>query len=214
MGQIGPQSAPEIGPADGAVEPIPAAHTMSVTDVVASVDADPEHGLTATQAEGRLARFGPNVLPSTKGPGVVRRMLEQFHNPLIYVLLVAGIVTTALGEYVDSAVILAVVLVNAIIGFVQESKAGVALESLRSMAEAEARVVRDGATHTMSSAGLVPGDLVHLEAGDKVPADLRLISATGLRMDESTLTGESEPVVKDLGVVPPAATVADRRNMT
>ena len=103
------------------------------------------------------------------------RILRQFHHPLIYVLFVAGVVTAGLREFVDSAVIFGVVVVNAIVGFIQESKAEAALESLRSMVHTQAKVVRDGHEHTVPSEDLVPGDLVLLEAGDKVPADVRLV---------------------------------------
>ncbi|MFZ2174633.1 MAG: HAD-IC family P-type ATPase, partial [Rhodococcus sp. (in: high G+C Gram-positive bacteria)] len=127
--------------------------------------------------------------------------------------LVAGAIAAALGEYVDSAVIFAVVLVNAVVGFIQESKAESALESLRSMVRTTARVVRDGQGQTIASEALVPGDLVHLEAGDKVPGDLRLIRVAELRTDESPLTGESAPVTKDEVVMPRSSPVADRRNM-
>ena len=143
----------------------------------------------------------------------MRRVLLQFHNPLIYVLLAAAAATLLLGEYVDASVILAVVLVNALVGFVQESKALAALDSLRSMARGEARVVRDGLVRTVSSDDLVAGDLVALEPGEKVPADLRLVESTELLVDESSLTGESTSVVKSDGVLAGATRVADRHNM-
>lgn len=141
------------------------------------------------------------------------RILRQFHHPLIYVLLVAGAVTAALEEYVDSSVIFAVVAVNALVGFIQEAKAEAALEGLRSMVRTQARVVRDGRELILPSEELVPGDLVRLESGDKVPADLRLIRSTELRIDESALTGESVPVAKGDLVLPDMTPVADRRNM-
>lgn len=188
-------------------------HSMSITDVSDAVDSDPDRGLTDHDAALRLERFGPNLLPSRKGAGWIRRSAAQFDNPLIYVLLAAGAITAVLGEYVDSGVIFAVVLVNAVIGFVQESKAGAALDSLRSMAHASARAVRDGEPVAMSSESLVRGDLVLLDAGDKVPADLRLIRGVDTRIDESTLTGESEPAQKNPSPVSPTALLADRTNM-
>jgi cation-transporting ATPase F len=141
------------------------------------------------------------------------RILRQFHHPLIYVLLAAGVITAALGEYVDSAVIFGVVVVNAIVGFIQESKAEAALEGLRSMVRTHTKVVRDGHERTVPSDELVPGDLVLLDAGDKVPADVRLTRQSELRVNESALTGESVPVAKDETVLPEAIPVADRRNM-
>ncbi len=120
------------------------------------------------------------------------RILRQFHHPLIYVLLVAGAVTALLHEYVDSAVIFGVVIINAIVGFIQESKAEAALQSLRAMVHTDAKVIRDGRERVIASEQLVPGDLVLVEAGDKVPADIRLLRQAELRVDESALTGESD----------------------
>ena len=121
--------------------------------------------------------------------------------------------TLVLGEVVESGVIFGVVLVNALVGFVQESKAEAALDALRSMVQTDARVRRDGSQRAIPSVDLVPGDVVLIEAGDKVPADLRLLEVTELQVDESALTGESIPVVKDEVVLPDATVVADRRNM-
>ena len=172
-------------------------HSLAAHEVVLLLESDPHRGLSGEDAEERLARFGPNSLPAAKGAGLVRRVLRQFHHPLIYVLLAAAAITAGLGEYVDSAVILGVVLVNALIGFIQESKAEGALDALRSMVHTSARVIRDGYEQTVASEELVPGDLVLLEAGDKVPADVRLTRLVELRIDESALTGESVPVAKD-----------------
>ena len=199
-------------------DPAPAAevtehHTVSSGDVVTSLGSHDSHGLDEAVAVRRLETDGPNTLPQAHGDSLVRRVLLQFHNPLIYVLLVAGAATLLLGEYVDASVILAVVLVNALVGFVQESKALAALDSLRSMARGDARVVRDGLVRTVSSDELVAGDLVALEPGEKVPADLRLVESTELLVDESSLTGESTSVVKSDGVLATATRVADRHNM-
>jgi cation-transporting ATPase F len=188
-------------------------HELPVHEVVLLLGADPHRGLTAAEAARRLEQLGPNVLPEPARVPVVLRVLSQFHHPLIYVLLAAAAITGLLREYVDCAVILGVVLVNAAVGFVQESRAEAALESLRSMVRTTARVIRDGHEHRVPSEELVAGDLVVLEAGDKVPADLRLVRITDLQVDESALTGESVPVVKDEVVLPQATPVADRRNM-
>ncbi|WP_341718724.1 HAD-IC family P-type ATPase [Micromonospora sp. FIMYZ51] len=186
---------------------------MSLHEVVLLLETDPQRGLSSAEAARRLDRYGPNVLPAAGGGSLLRRILRQFHNPLIYVLIAAAVVTAALAEYVDSMVILAVVLINAGIGYAQESRAEAALDSLRSMARTEARVFRDGEPRTVSSDELVPGDLVALEAGDKVPVDLRLVRLVELRVDESALTGESVPVDKLEVELPVGTPVADRRNM-
>lgn len=188
-------------------------HGLSAHEVVLLLETDPHRGLCDEGAAERLKQFGPNVLPVDTGAGLPIRILRQFHHPLIYVLLVAGGITAGLGEFVDSAVIFGVVVINAIVGFIQEARAEAALESLRSMAHTQAKVVRDGRERTVPSEGLVPGDLVVLEAGDKVPADVRLVRGTELRVDESALTGESAPVHKDEVVLPRVTPVADRRNM-
>ena len=188
-------------------------HALPAYEVVLLLETDPYRGLTAEAARERLERFGPNTLPAARGAGILVRIVRQFHHPLIYVLLVAGAVTAALGEYVDSAVIFAVVVVNAIVGFIQESKAEAALQSLRAMVHTEAKVVRDGRERTVASDELVPGDLVLVEAGDKVPADVRLLRQAELRVDESALTGESLSVAKHDGELAEPTPVADRLNM-
>ncbi|MGC4787928.1 HAD-IC family P-type ATPase [Micromonospora sp. DT178] len=188
-------------------------HALAVHEVVLLLGTDTEHGLTDEEAAARLQRYGPNVLPSATGGGVLRRLLRQFHNPLIYVLVAAGVVTLLLAEYVDSAVIFGVVLVNAVVGFLQESRAEAALDALRAMVRTQARVLRGGRQRHVPSDDVVPGDLVLMEAGEKVPADLRLVRAAELRADESALTGESLPVRKDELVVPAETPVADRRNL-
>jgi len=188
-------------------------HVLAAHEVVLLLGTDPHRGLTTAEATSRLDRFGLNLLPRAEAAGPLRRFLRQFQHPLIYVLLAAGAATLALGEVVDSSVIFGVVLINSVIGFVQESKAEAALDALRAMVRTEARVVRGGRARTVASDELVPGDLVRVEAGDKVPADLRLLGHAELHVDESALTGESVPVVKDEVALPPDTAVADRRNM-
>ncbi|MFI5485459.1 HAD-IC family P-type ATPase [Micromonospora echinaurantiaca] len=188
-------------------------HALAAHEVVLLLGTDVEHGLTEADAADRLRRFGPNLLPRATQGGVFRRLLRQFHNPLIYVLIAAGVVTLLLAEYVDSAVIFGVVVVNAVVGFLQESRAEAALDALRAMVRTEARLVRGGRQRRVPSTEVVPGDLVLVEAGEKVPADLRLVHAAELRADESALTGESLPVRKDELVVPAETPVADRRNL-
>ncbi|MEQ4724294.1 HAD-IC family P-type ATPase [Nonomuraea sp. B19D2] len=188
-------------------------HTLVPHEVVLLLETDLHHGLSEGEAELRLQRFGPNVLPQAKSAGLLVRWLRQFHHPLIYILLAAGAVTGLLGAAVDAVVIFAVVLVNAVVGVIQESKAEAALEGLRAMIRTEARVLRGGQARRLPSQDLVPGDLVLVEAGDRVPADLRLVRLAELRADESALTGESAPVAKDEIALPRDTPVADRRNM-
>nr|NLI51721.1 HAD-IC family P-type ATPase [Propionibacterium sp.] len=188
-------------------------HALTVHEVVLLLETQPQGGLTEVQARDRLERYGPNLLPQVRSAGPVVRFFRQMHSPLVYVLLVAGTVTAVLGDVVDSAVIFCVVLLNTVIGFVQESKAESALDALRQMVRTQARVRRDGRTVTVASEEVVPGDVVLIEAGDKVPADLRLLEGSELQVDESALTGESVPVVKDEVVLDAGTAVSDRRNM-
>ena len=193
--------------------PRPAPHELAPHEVVLIHGSDLDRGLDEHEARDRLERYGPNVLPRADTAGWPVRWLRQFHHPLIYILLASAAITLLLGDLVDSAVILAVLLVNAVVGFVQESRAEAALDELRAMARTRARVVRGGRVAEVPSEELVPGDLVLLEAGDKVPADLRLVRVAELCADESALTGESVPVAKDEVVLPQATPVTDRRNM-
>ena len=170
-------------------------------------------GLTPAEAAARLATFGPNRLPAAERRSVWHRFLAQFQNLLIYVLLGAALVTTAIGEWEDALVILGVVVVNAIVGFIQEGKAEAALEAIRGQLSPQAMVVRNGQRTTIAAEELVPGDAVFLQAGDRVPADLRLIEVGNLRCDEASLTGESVPVEKDVEPVAADTPLGDRRSM-
>ncbi|MGM1065271.1 HAD-IC family P-type ATPase [Saccharothrix sp. Mg75] len=190
-----------------------APHGLPVHEVVLLAETDADTGLAGAVAERRFAALGPNTLPERRGPGWARRLLGQFHNPLIYVLLGAAALTFALGEVVDASVVLAVVLVNAAVGHLQEARAEKALDALVAMVRTTATVVRDGTAARVDSDRLVPGDLVVLEEGDQVPADLRLVRVRELRVDESALTGESQPVAKDPLPVPHDTALADRVDM-
>jgi magnesium-transporting ATPase (P-type) len=170
-------------------------------------------GLTKAEARQRVERFGPNRLPQVKGPGRLRRFLAQFDNVLIYVLLGAASVTAALAHWVDTAVILGVVVVNAVLGFVQEGKAERALDAIRNMLSPQAIAVRGGQRLTVPAEELVPGDLVFLQSGDRVPADLRLVHAKNLQVQEAALTGESLPVEKRTEPVAIDASLGDRASM-
>jgi calcium-translocating P-type ATPase len=187
-------------------------HATPAADCLASLAATPD-GLTAPEAARRLAEHGPNRLPEVRARGPVVRFLRQFHNVLIYVLIGAAVVTGALQHWVDTGVILAVVLANAIIGFIQEGKAEAAMAAIRGMLAPKAAVLRDGHRVSVDGADLVPGDIVLLEAGDKVPADLRVIEARGLAAQEAILTGESVPVEKGQTPVAADAALGDRRSM-
>jgi len=186
---------------------------LSPQAAVTAADVDLGTGLSAAEAKSRLERWGPNTLPPVRSHGAVVRFLLQFHSPLIYVLLLSALAAALIGEQVDAAVIVAVLVVNALVGFVQESRAEGALAALAAMTETSSTVVRDGARLPVSSRAVVPGDLVVLEAGDKVPADLRLVEAHELRVDESALTGESAPAAKSTGALPAGTVLADRGNM-
>lgn len=191
---------------------LPVPHSRQADDCLAALHSTAE-GLTSSEATQRLAEHGPNRLPEVQGRGPVLRFLLQFHNVLIYVLIGAAVVTAVLQHWVDTGVILAVVLANAVIGFVQEGKAEAAMAAIRNMLAPKAAVLRDGQRVTLDGADLVPGDVVLLEAGDKVPADLRVLEARGLAAQEAILTGESVPVEKGTAPVTAEAALGDRRSM-
>jgi magnesium-transporting ATPase (P-type) len=172
-----------------------------------------EEGLSAAEAQRRLTAQGPNRLPAARRPNALRRLLGQFHNLLIYVLLAAAAITAALGDWLDTAVILGVVLINAVIGFVQEGKAERALEAVSAMLARKATVWRDGRRLEIDATELVVGDVVWLESGARVPADLRLWQVNNLGADEAALTGESVPVEKNTEAVAQTAALGDRSGM-
>ena len=172
-----------------------------------------KNGLTDAEAKKRLGEFGPNLLSATKPRSPFVRFFMQFNNVLIYVLLVSALITGLLRHWIDTGVILGVVLINAIIGFIQEGKAESALEAIRKMLSLEATVVRDGKRLSVMSEEVVPGDIVILASGDRVPADIRLIDGNNLSIDESALTGESHPVSKYVEPVPMNTPLGDRKDM-
>lgn len=187
-------------------------HVASVDDAMAAYECGPR-GLTEQEARERLVEYGPNQLPPPKARSALVRFLAQFNNLLIYVLLGAAALTATLGHWVDTQVILAVAIVNATIGFVQEGKAEKALQAIRQMLSPRATVLRNGLRTTVPAEDLVPGDLILLEPGDKVPADARLTRAKGLRIQEAALTGESVPVDKSVDPVPADTPLGDRASM-
>jgi Ca2+-transporting ATPase len=188
-------------------------HHLPIDEVAALLESDRERGLDRFEVEHRLEAFGPNAITAQKGQGPLIRFLLQFHQPLIYILIVSGLVTAVLGEWVDSGVIFGVVLVNAVIGYLQEAKAVNALAALARTMTTEATVLRQGEKRRIPATELVVGDIVFLQSGDKVPADLRLFQVRDLQVAEAALTGESAPVVKDHGLHGRDTVLADRRNM-
>jgi magnesium-transporting ATPase (P-type) len=192
---------------------LPPWHALAAEDVVKRLATSADKGLDAGEVSNRLAAHGPNRLPEGKRRGPVMRFLAQFNNILVYVLLGAGFIKLMLGLWLDAAIIFGVVILNALLGFIQEGRAEKALDSIRNMLSPESRTVRGGEARMISSEQLVPGDVVLLESGDKVPADLRLVDAKNFRTEEAALTGESVPADKSTAPVAANATVGDRENM-
>lgn len=187
-------------------------YAMSVEAALAAVDGRPS-GLSETEAAERLRQYGANRLPEPPPRSLFVRFLSHFHNVLIYVLLGAAVITASLGHFIDTGVILAVVIANAIIGFIQEGRAEQAMDAIRQMLAPRTSVLRNGKRRSIDSASVVPGDIVLLEAGERVPADLRLLEVNGLRVEEAILTGESVPVEKGTKPVSADAVIGDRSSI-
>ena len=185
-------------------------HTMTADEVVTRLGTSATKGLDAGEIASRLQKYGSNRLPEGKKRGPFMRFLSQFNNILVYVLLGAGFTKLMLNLWLDATIIFGVVVLNALLGFIQEGRAEKALDLIRNMLSAEARAVRGGETRMIAADQLVPGDLVLLESGDKVPADLRLTEVNNFRTEEAALTGESVPAEKTTDVVAANATVGDR----
>ncbi len=190
------------------------AHATPVDELTSALGVDPGIGLGQAEAESRLEEFGYNRLDAGSGPSTAELILRQFKDPMVLLLIVAAVVSGALlGEWIDAWVILAIVVLNATIGFRQESRAEEALSALKEMAAPTAAVLRGGSHSSVAASDLVPGDIIILEAGDRVPADARVVTASHLRVDESVLTGESMPTRKSVDPVEPGAAVGDRTSM-
>ena len=174
----------------------PSWHDLSPGAATERLQVDPERGLSAADARQRLAAHGANELPQARQRSLLRIFFEQFHSPLIYILFAASGIALALGEVGDAAVILVVVLVNALIGTFQEGRAQRSMAALRQLFALDVAVLRDGSTQTVPAASLVPGDVLVLSAGDAVGADARLLETSALEASEAALTGESLPVAK------------------
>jgi Ca2+-transporting ATPase len=188
-------------------------HHLEIDDIARKLETNPGKGLTEAEVLSRRKAFGENTLTQKAGQGPIIRFLLQFNQPLVIILMVAALVTLFLQEWVEAGVILGVILINAVIGFVQESKALKAIDALARAMVSHALVQRGGRRQKVPAQELVPGDVVFLQSGDKVPADVRLLDTRELRIDESTLTGESLPVQKEDGALPAETLLSDRRNM-
>ena len=191
----------------------PSWHAMFADEVVKRLATNGEKGLDAAEAATRREKYGPNRLPEGKKRGPFMRFLAQFDNILVFVLFAAGFTKLMLSLWVDAAIIFAVVVLNGLLGFIQEGRAEKALDSIRNMLSVDARTVRGGGTRMLPAEQLVPGDVVLLESGDKIPADLRLVEAKNLHTEEAALTGEFVPAEKNTAAVPENATVGDRECM-
>ncbi|HUM98929.1 MAG: HAD-IC family P-type ATPase [Halothiobacillaceae bacterium] len=185
-------------------------HAQAGSVALQALNVTASFGLSAEDAQQRLNHYGRNSLPQAKPRGAWLRLALQFHNPLIYVLLAAAALTFGLKDYVDTGVIVGVVLINALMGFIQEGKAEKALDAVSALLATRATVRRAGAWHVIDAAALVPGDIMLLESGTRVPADLRLLRVKNLRVNEAALTGESVPVEKQTEPVAQGAAIGDR----
>lgn len=194
------------------IQSIPDWHNKSPEEALSTLETTVS-GLSQESIGKRALEFGPNELPKPSRPNILLRFLSHFHNTLIYVLLGAAVITALLGHFVDTAVIIAVVLINALIGFIQEGKAEKAMDAIKDMLALRARIIRDGVHQSIKAEALVPGDIVLLEAGDKVPADLRLLHTHGLHIQEAALTGESIAVQKRTKAVEADSSLGDRFSM-
>lgn len=189
-------------------------HLLEPWQTTAWLEVDPEQGLSHEEAERRLAAAGPNAIPEPRRRGPLRMLLGQFADFMIIVLILAGIVSGLIGEITDTIAIIVIVMLNAVIGFVQEYRAERAIAALKRLASPSARVIRDGRIEQIPAKDLVPGDLVLLEAGNVVPADIRLLETFSFKVEEAALTGESQPVEKNVAALRERhVPLGDRRNM-
>jgi Ca2+-transporting ATPase len=190
-------------------------HALSPAAILQQLATPPEAGLTSEEAKRRLEAYGPNQLTETAGVTFWQMLLAQFNNFVVIMLIVAAIISAVLGDWEEAAAILAIVILNATLGVIQERRAEQALAALKKLATPEAQVVRDGLRQFVPSTQLVPGDIVLLEAGNYIPADIRLLEAANLRIEEAALTGESVPVQKDANIhLKEDIPLGDRKNTT
>ncbi len=190
------------------------AYAQPVADVLAGLAAEPQAGLSSRQVAASRERYGANELAEAPAIPLWHKLAAQFKDLVIWILIAAAVISGLLGEWSDAIAIVAIVLLNGLLGFFQEERAEEALAALQKLSAPIAKVMRDGVLHSLRARELVPGDILELEAGDNIPADARLIHSFGLRVQEAALTGESVPVEKDAGaVLGPATPLGDRRNM-
>lgn len=199
---------PEVERHDG----VAAWHALEIEQLAAALGTH-SAGLNPDEATNRLAQFGPNRIHEAQAQNPLRILLHQFQSPLVVVLVIAGVIAALTSEYVDAGVIIVVLTLNATIGFVQEYQAERSVQALMQMVAPRARVVRAGHEHEVDSQEVVPGDVILLESGGRVPADARLVATTALQLDESLLTGESTTVTKQIAPLPADTVPADRVNM-
>src|SRR5690554_2276716 len=187
-------------------------HSSKYTKVVEDLNSS-DSGLRTDEAKQRLQEYGPNQIQRQKRESIFKLLWRQINNPLIWVLIGSSIVAILLGKITDGLVVLSVVVINTIIGFIQEYKAGKAIEALSEMVPENATVYRDGRKVDLPVADIVPGDVVELEAGDRVPADMRLMKQKNISVEEAALTGESVASQKSVDEIEEDASLADRKNM-
>jgi Ca2+-transporting ATPase len=188
-------------------------HALGTDETIAQFDTPPDSGLSSQEAAKRIERYGPNQLAEAPPTTIWQMLWEQFNNFVVILLIIAAVISALLGDYVESGAIIAIVILNAVLGIVQERRAEQALAALQELAAPDANILRDGHRITLQAQQLVPGDIVFLESGNYVPADLRLIDAVNLRVDEAALTGESVPAKKDARtILQPNIPLGDRKN--
>ena len=188
-------------------------HGMEKTELIRQLDTDIDKGLSGPEIEKRLKEYGYNELKKEERVSPFTLFVNQFKNVLIIILLIAVVLSFLVGEAVDSIFILVIVVFCAVLGFIQEYRAEKALDALKKMLSPTITVLREGREEEVPSTELVPGDVLIIEAGDKIPADARIVEAHAMRCDEASLTGESLPVGKNSNILPEKTVIADRKNM-
>ncbi len=188
-------------------------HALQAQEVVGELETNMQTGLAEEEAGSRLDKYGKNAVEGGKRKSYIKMLLSQFLDPLVVVLIVAAVITLLLRHYIDSTVIFVVVIVNAIIGFVQEERAESAIEALSKMLKSEAVIIRGGTSRKLTADNVAPGDVILLQSGDKVPADIRLVETKNFQANESVLTGESAPASKNTNPVEEDVMIADRKCM-
>ena len=187
-------------------------HALKAEEVLKHLEVR-ENGLTTKEAQSRLGHYGPNQLKEAPRPTFLQMLWEQLNNFVVILLIIASVVSALLGDYIEASAIMAIVVLNAVLGIVQERRAEEALAALKKLAAPDAQVIRDGRRQSIPARDLVPGDIVFLEAGNYIPADVRLLEAVNLRVEEASLTGESLPVQKNaVTVLDQNVPLGDRKN--